>query len=120
METNLSKFEIATCKRTAANVRSFRTKRMKLLEKIAAMQTEVEHLEKIIDAFEAPIKEMTGGLTSEQVLNNLSASHIEKDETLEDSITTVEEALASPETSLESPKESTGDIKDDNELPFMI
>ncbi len=65
----LSRFEIATVKRTAANTKRMRTKKEKLEATVEAASTEIEILQKAIDAFEAPIILLTGGFTSEQVLN---------------------------------------------------
>lgn len=68
----LSRFVIATCKRTALNTKSLRNKRTKLLAKIEGLQKEVDVINVAIEGFEAPIKELTGGLTSEQVLEELA------------------------------------------------
>jgi ribosomal protein L14E/L6E/L27E len=65
----LSRTELATVKRTAANVRTFRAKKAKLEAQKAKIDAELEVVNKSIDLFEAPIMEVTGGFTSEQVLN---------------------------------------------------
>ena len=65
----LSRTELATVKRTAANVKTFRTKKAKLEAQRAKIETELESINKSIDLFEQPIIEVTGGFTSEQVLN---------------------------------------------------
>lgn len=65
----LSKFELATVKRTAKSVKMQRDKKAKLEEKIAGLQQELDTVNSIIDSFEEPIKKMTGGFTSEEVLN---------------------------------------------------
>lgn len=65
----LSRTELATVKRTAANVKSFRTKKAKLEMQKTKIDAELESLNKSIDLFEQPIIEVTGGFTSEQVLN---------------------------------------------------
>lgn len=66
----LSRFELAIVKRTAQNTKSLRTKRDKLVVKINKAQEELATINEAIDKFEAPIKEMTGGYTSEEVLNS--------------------------------------------------
>lgn len=66
-----SKFEMATIKRTAASVKSFIKKRDKLNGQIAELMTNVESLNKVIDCFEAPIKEMSGGFTSSEILSRI-------------------------------------------------
>lgn len=69
----LSRFEIAVCKRTAQNVKMFKDKKNRLMVKIAEFNTEVEKLDQIIEAFEKPVMEFTGGLTPEEVLKNLES-----------------------------------------------
>lgn len=94
MEKKFSKIEIAVIKRTAQNVSQFVTKKEKmnaeiekikaskqemidkyaatLDEKIAAkvakVQAEIDTLQPIIDSFQGPIKEMTGGYTTEDLI----------------------------------------------------
>lgn len=65
----LTRFEIAACKRTAETVKSRRKKKASLLAKIAKIQSEIEQLDAEIAVWEEPIIKMTGGFTSEQVLN---------------------------------------------------
>ena len=64
----LSRFELAIVKRTAQNTKSLRAKRDKLVEKIEKAQEELDVINEAIEGFEAPIKTMTGGFTSEEVL----------------------------------------------------
>jgi hypothetical protein len=65
---NFSKIEIAVIKRTAQNVAQFVTKKEKLNAKIAELETEKASLQPIIDSFQGPIKEMTGGYTTEDLV----------------------------------------------------
>lgn len=65
----LSRFELAAIKRTAQNVKSMLKKRDKLEEKQAEITQELNDINNMIDMWEEPIKKMTGGFTSEQVLN---------------------------------------------------
>lgn len=60
--------EMAIVKRTAKNTKSLRTKRDKLIENIKRDTEELERVKEIIQTFEAPIVTMTGGLTSEEVM----------------------------------------------------
>lgn len=69
----LSRFELAICKRTAQNTKSLRTKRDKLVAKIEKAQAELNVINEAIESFEAPIKSMTGGFTSEEVLSGAIA-----------------------------------------------
>lgn len=65
----LSRTELSTVKRTAANVKTFRAKKAKLEAQKAKIDAELESVNRSIDLFEQPIIEVTGGFTSEQVLN---------------------------------------------------
>lgn len=69
----LSRFELAIVKRTAQNTKSLRTKRDKLVEKIEKAQEELGIINEAIEGFETPIKTMTGGFTSEEVLAGIMA-----------------------------------------------
>lgn len=73
MNRELSRFELAIVKRTAQNTKSLRTKRDKLVEKIEKAQEELGVINEAIEGFEAPIKTMTGGFTSEEVLAGIMA-----------------------------------------------
>lgn len=64
----LSKFEIAAIRRTAQNVNSMVTKKNKIREKMAILQAEYDELEKAQEQFEAPIKNMTGGYSTEDLV----------------------------------------------------
>lgn len=69
----LSRFELAIVKRTAQNTKSLRTKRDKLVAKIAEARLKLDEINETIEGFEAPIKAMTGGFTSEEVLGGAMA-----------------------------------------------
>lgn len=69
MKKNFSKIEIAVIKRTAQNVAQFVTKKAKIDAKIAELEEEKASLQPIIDSFQGPIKEMTGGYTTEDLVN---------------------------------------------------
>lgn len=73
MNRELSRFELAIVKRTAQNTKSLRTKRDKLVEGIEKAQEELGVINEAIEGFEAPIKTMTGGFTSEEVLAGIMA-----------------------------------------------
>lgn len=64
----LSKFEIAAIKRTAQNVNAMVTKKTKLKEKINALQAEYDQIEEAQEQFEAPIRKMTGGYSTEDLV----------------------------------------------------
>ena len=66
-----SKYEIASIKRTAQNVSAMMSKRNKLNEKIAKLTEERDKIQSSIDAWEAPIKVLSGGLTTEQLVDKV-------------------------------------------------
>lgn len=96
---------MAVVKRTAQNVKGMRTKMSKLTNKIAELSAEVESLQSTIDKFEAPIVEMTGGFTSEEVLNGRMDATIEAYENQENVEIPVENPMENvkPETTNEIP-----------------
>jgi len=66
---SLTRNQIAICKRSYKNVATLIKNRDKLNKLITTKQTELENTLSEIEGFEAPIKTMTGGYTSEEVLN---------------------------------------------------
>ena len=68
MEKKFSKIQIAVIKRTAQNVAQFVTKKERIDAKIAELEAEKASLQPIIDSFQGPIKEMTGGYTTEALV----------------------------------------------------
>lgn len=64
----LSKFEIAAIRRTAQNVNAMVTKKTKLKEKIDALQAEYDQIEEAQEQFEVPIRKMTGGYGTEDLI----------------------------------------------------
>lgn len=67
----LTRNEMAIVKRTAKSTKQLRDKKAKLLAKVADIQAELASIEENIEIFEKPIKHLTGGFTSEEVLNGV-------------------------------------------------
>lgn len=65
----LTRTQLAVVKRTAQNVKGLRTKLAKIKEKVEALTAEAISIDNTIEQFEAPIRTMTGGFSSEEVLN---------------------------------------------------
>lgn len=65
----LTKNEYAAIKRIATTVKTLNSKKSALLSKISLMELEIKRIEKEIDNWELPVKNMTGGFTSDQVLD---------------------------------------------------
>ncbi len=68
MEKKFTKIQIAAIKRTAQNVATFVTKKERLLAKKHELDAEIVALQPMIDAFQGPIKAMTGGYTTEDLV----------------------------------------------------
>ena len=66
-----SKFEIATIKRTAQNVNPMVSRKTKIKEQINALQAEYEQLDTMQEQYEASIKTMTGGYSSEDLVEKV-------------------------------------------------
>lgn len=121
----LSRFELAIVKRTAQNTKSLRIKRDKLVEKIEKAQEELNVINEAIEGFEAPIKTMTGGFTSEEVLAGIMAvvEAAPEGEVSEEAVGEVEvpasEAVKLAEEVTEAPENigtAIGEVAD--EMPF--
>lgn len=66
-----SKFEIATIKRTAQNVNPMVTKKMKILEQLRELSAEYDSLDVMQAQYEASIKTMTGGFSTEDLVEKV-------------------------------------------------
>lgn len=66
--TKFSKFQIATLKRVAQSVQPLVRVKTKLLKEIEERQAQLASIQIQIDAFQGPIKEMTGGYTTEDLV----------------------------------------------------
>lgn len=66
-----SKFLVAVIKRTAMNCSQLTTKKAKLVEKMSEMQGELDSIQIQLDSFQAPIKEATGGYTTEDLVKRV-------------------------------------------------
>ena len=64
----LNRFQMAAVKRTAQNTKKLCNQREKVNEKMRALAAELIEINNQIDAWETPIKVMTGGYTSEQAI----------------------------------------------------
>lgn len=65
----LNKNEYAAIKRIATTVKTLNSKNANIQSKINLMLLEIERINKEIDMWEKPVKEMTGGFTSDKVLD---------------------------------------------------
>lgn len=68
MKKEFSKFFVASLKRTAQNVSPLVRRKQKLREEIAQREEELKSIQIQLDAYEAPIKEVTGGFGTEDLV----------------------------------------------------
>lgn len=94
----LSRFELATVKRTAQNVKGLRAKKAKFEAQLAKVTVELETINAAIDEFEAPIITLTGGFTSEQVLAGAMEAVPEEAAPAPEATTATETTVEEPET----------------------
>ena len=64
----LNRFQMAAVKRTVQNTKKLVAKREKINAQMRELAAELVNINSQIDAWESPIKVMTGGYTSEQCL----------------------------------------------------
>lgn len=76
-----SKFFTASLKRTAQNVYPLVRRKNKLLDEIAERQAELESIEQQIAGYQIPIKEATGGFTTEDLVKRevIDTGKVDKD-----------------------------------------
>lgn len=70
-EKKFTKFELARLKRTAQNVDQYITKKNKLVEKINALQAELDGINSLIELTDAPTIAMTGGYGTEDIIRKV-------------------------------------------------
>ena len=66
-----SKFQVATIKRVAQSVSPLVRIKERLVKEINEREKELESIQIQIDAFQGPIKEMTGGFSSEDLVQRV-------------------------------------------------
>ena len=113
----LSRFEMAAVKRTAQNVKTMRRKLEKLEAQQAEITKEINSLSELIYDWEQPIIKMTGGFTSEQVLNgemNIEHEELPENNMVDDS--PLDEYLLVPENSIVY----RGKTGDDSHVEYLL
>ena len=127
----LTRNELAVVKRTAKSTKPLRDKKAKLMAKLEEIQAEVKSIDESIEIFEAPIKHLTGGFTSEEVLNgtmevvqameNKSEGEVSEEVAEVHEVPTEEAVEIDP--NVESPLDVFGESNecgtDYNEVPFV-
>lgn len=90
-----NKMEIAAIKRTAANVNKFMVQKEKLEKKLEQINAEYQAISDSLEVWEAPIKRLTGGYTTEDLINKVVTTSADKDGK---PVTTVKYELKYPDT----------------------
>ena len=95
MERKFTKMEVAAIKRTAANVNKFMMQKEKLAKKLAQINEEYKAIADSLEVWEAPIKRLTGGYTTEDLVNKIVTTSTDKEGK---QVTTVKYELRYPDT----------------------
>lgn len=85
-----SKFEMASIRRTNSSVKGYVKKLNIIKEKIAKLEAEALELQNEVDAWEYPVKNMSGGYTSTEILEMLESPIAEIVENVAEKETTEE------------------------------
>ena len=95
MERKFTKMEVAAIKRTAANVNKFMVQKEKLERKLTELNLEYQAIADSLEVWEAPIKRLTGGYTTEDLVNKIVTTSTDKEGK---PVTTVKYELRYPDT----------------------
>lgn len=130
----LTRNELAIVKRIAKSTKQLRDKRNKIIAKQQELEAELIGINNQIEMFEQPIKAMTGGFTSEEVLNGAmevsqSMESVPMGEISEETVQEVEvpaEEAVTIDPNVQSPLEPKNPFEElgecgtnINETPFM-
>lgn len=75
----LNRLQLAAIKRAAKNVQPMRNKKARLMQRMEALQREIEGIDATIEAWENPVRAMTGGYSSEEILRENDTENNEND-----------------------------------------
>ena len=90
MVNNLNRMQLAAIKRAAKNVQPLRSKKARLMQRVEALNKEIEGIDATIEAWENPVRAMTGGYSSEEILRENDTENTENnvEENIEDNVET--------------------------------
>lgn len=74
-----TKMEVATIKRTAQNVANFVAQKEKLSKKMEDLKAQYDAVSDSLSVWEAPIMKLTGGYTTEDLVNKVVTPTVGKD-----------------------------------------
>jgi uncharacterized protein YhaN len=86
----LNRLQLAAIKRAAKNVQPMRNKKARLMQRMEALQREIEGIDATIEAWENPVRAMTGGYSSEEILRENGTENTENnvEENIEENVET--------------------------------
>lgn len=86
----LNRLQLAAIKRAAKNVQPMRNKKARLTQRMEALQREIEGIDATIEAWENPVRAMTGGYSSEEILRENDTENTENnvEENIEENVET--------------------------------
>lgn len=86
----LNRLQLAAIKRAAKNVQPMRNKKARLMQRMEALQREIEGIDATIEAWENPVRNMTGGYSSEEILRENTTENVEEnvEENIEENVET--------------------------------
>lgn len=90
MVINLNRMQLAAIKRAAKNVQPLRSKKARLIQRVEALNKEIEGIDATIEAWENPVRAMTGGYSSEEILRENDTENTENnvEENIEENVET--------------------------------
>lgn len=71
MVNKITKLSQSVIKSTASNIDKYNQKKEKIEEKIAALTEELNEINETIDTWQKPIMSMTGGFTTDQLIDKI-------------------------------------------------
>jgi uncharacterized protein YhaN len=88
MVINLNRMQLAAIKRAAKNVQPLRSKKARLMQRVEALNKEIEGIDATIEAWENPVRAMTGGYSSEEILRENDTENTENnvEENIEENV----------------------------------
>lgn len=86
----LNRLQLAAIKRAAKNVQPMRNKKARLMQRMEALQREIDGIDATIEAWENPVRAMTGGYSSEEILRENGTENTENnvEENIEENVET--------------------------------
>lgn len=102
----LTRFELAAVKDVFKRVKNYRKKINRLQDQVDVLKGSIREAEAMIDLYEAPVKQITGGYTSEDYFRYIAEPEV-KPEVEETPVESPEDVQVQPETEVVQPQPAT-------------